>query len=393
MNKWGVGLTFLLAATSVMAKDIQLLNVSYDPTRELYEQYNKAFSAHWKQQTGDNVVIRQSHGGSGKQATSVINGIEADVVTLALAYDVDAIAERGRIDKEWIKRLPDNSAPYTSTIVFLVRKGNPKQIHDWNDLIKPGVSVITPNPKSSGGARWNYLAAWGYALHHNNNDQAKAQDFVRALYKNVEVLDSGARGSTNTFVERGIGDVLIAWENEALLAANELGKDKFEIVTPSESILAEPTVSVVDKVVEKKGTKEVAEAYLKYLYSPEGQEIAAKNYYRPRDAEVAKKYENAFPKLKLFTIDEEFGGWTKAQKEHFANGGTFDQIRKLLFPQYNYQTRWFLATGFFICHDFALPLHLFEVQGKKDEKSGSSFFGDDSYRRCGCRYWLLEINR
>ena len=263
MNKWGVGLTFLLAATSVMAKDIQLLNVSYDPTRELYEQYNKAFSAHWKQQTGDNVVIRQSHGGSGKQATSVINGIEADVVTLALAYDVDAIAERGRIDKEWIKRLPDNSAPYTSTIVFLVRKGNPKQIHDWNDLIKPGVSVITPNPKSSGGARWNYLAAWGYALHHNNNDQAKAQDFVRALYKNVEVLDSGARGSTNTFVERGIGDVLIAWENEALLAANELGKDKFEIVTPSESILAEPTVSVVDKVVEKKGTKEVAEAYLR----------------------------------------------------------------------------------------------------------------------------------
>ena len=319
MNKWGVGLTFLLAATSVMAKDIQLLNVSYDPTRELYEQYNKAFSAHWKQQTGDNVVIRQSHGGSGKQATSVINGIEADVVTLALAYDVDAIAERGRIDKEWIKRLPDNSAPYTSTIVFLVRKGNPKQIHDWNDLIKPGVSVITPNPKSSGGARWNYLAAWGYALHHNNNDQAKAQDFVRALYKNVEVLDSGARG---------IGDVLIAWENEALLVANELGKDKFEIVTPSESILAEPTVSVVDKVVEKKGTKEVAEAYLKYLYSPEGQEIAAKNYYRPRDAEVAKKYENAFPKLKLFTIDEEFGGWTKAQKEHFANGGTFDQISK-----------------------------------------------------------------
>ncbi|HHL8582161.1 TPA: sulfate ABC transporter substrate-binding protein [Escherichia coli] len=288
MKKWGVGLTFLLAATSVMAKDIQLLNVSYDPTRELYEQYNKAFSAHWKQQTGDNVVIRQSHGGSGKQATSVINGIEADVVTLALAYDVDAIAERGRIDKEWIKRLPDNSAPYTSTIVFLVRKGNPKQIHDWNDLIKPGVSVITPNPKSSGGAR----------------------------------------GSTNTFVERGIGDVLIAWENEALLAANELGKDKFEIVTPSESILAEPTVSVVDKVVEKKGTKEVAEAYLKYLYSPEGQEIAAKNYYRPRDAEVAKKYENAFPKLKLFTIDEEFGGWTKAQKEHFANGGTFDQISK-----------------------------------------------------------------
>ncbi|ENA3145544.1 sulfate ABC transporter substrate-binding protein [Salmonella enterica] len=308
MKKWGVGFTLLLASTSILAKDIQLLNVSYDPTRELYEQYNKAFSAHWKQETGDNVVIRQSHGGSGKQATSVINGIEADVVTLALAYDVDAIAERGRIDKNWIKRLPDNSAPYTSTIVFLVRKGNPKQIHDWNDLIKPGVSVITPNPKSSGGARWNYLAAWGYALHHNNNDQAKAQDFVKALFKNVEVL--------------------IAWENEALLATNELGKDKFEIVTPSESILAEPTVSVVDKVVEKKDTKAVAEAYLKYLYSPEGQEIAAKNFYRPRDADVAKKYDDAFPKLKLFTIDEVFGGWAKAQKDHFANGGTFDQISK-----------------------------------------------------------------
>lgn len=327
MKKWGVGLTFLLAATSVMAKDIQLLNVSYDPTRELYEQYNKAFSAHWKQQTGDNVVIRQSHGGSGKQATSVINGIEADVVTLALAYDVDAIAERGRIDKEWIKRLPDNSAPYTSTIVFLVRKGNPKQIHDWNDLIKPGVSVITPNPKSSGGAL-ELPGSLGLRAASQQQRSGKSTSFVRALYKNVEVLDSGARGSTNTFVERGIGDVLIAWENEALLAANELGKDKFEIVTPSESILAEPTVSVVNKVVEKKGTKEVAEAYLKYLYSPEGQEIAAKNYYRPRDAEVAKKYENAFPKLKLFTIDEEFGGWTKAQKEHFANGGTFDQISK-----------------------------------------------------------------
>ncbi|MBV8873794.1 MAG: sulfate ABC transporter substrate-binding protein [Metakosakonia sp.] len=328
MNKWGVGLTLLLASGSVLAKDIQLLNVSYDPTRELYEQYNKAFSAHWKQETGDNVTIRQSHGGSGKQATSVINGLDADVVTLALAYDVDAIAERGSIDKNWIKRLPDNSAPYTSTIVFLVRKGNPKQIHDWNDLIKPGVSIITPNPKSSGGARWNYLAAWGYALHQNGGDQAKAQEFVKALYKNVEVLDSGARGATNTFVERGIGDVLIAWENEALLATNELGKDKFEIVTPSESILAEPTVSVVDKVVEKKGTQKVAEAYLKYLYSPEGQEIAAKNFYRPRDKDVAAKYANEFPKLKLFTIDDVFGGWTKAQKEHFSNGGKFDEISK-----------------------------------------------------------------
>lgn len=328
MNKWGVGLTLLLASSGVLAKDIQLLNVSYDPTRELYDEYNKAFSAHWKQQTGDNVTIRQSHGGSGKQATSVINGIEADVVTLALAYDVDAIAERGRVDKDWIKRLPNNSAPYTSTIVFLVRKGNPKQIQDWNDLIKPGVSVITPNPKSSGGARWNYLAAWGYALHHNNNDPVKAQEFVKNLFANVEVLDSGARGSTSTFVERGIGDVLIAWENEALLATRELGKDKFEIITPSESILAEPTVSIVDKVVDKKGTKEVAEAYLNYLYSPEGQEIAAKNYYRPRLPEVAAKYEGTFPKLKLYTIDEEFGGWTKAQKDHFSNGGTFDQISK-----------------------------------------------------------------
>jgi len=328
MNKWGVGLTLLLASSGVLAKDIQLLNVSYDPTRELYDEYNKAFSAHWKQQTGDNVTVRQSHGGSGKQATSVINGIEADVVTLALAYDIDAIAERGRVDKDWIKRLPNNSAPYTSTIVFLVRKGNPKQIQDWNDLIKPGVSVITPNPKSSGGARWNYLAAWGYALHHNNNDPVKAQEFVKNLFANVEVLDSGARGSTSTFVERGIGDVLIAWENEALLATRELGKDKFEIITPSESILAEPTVSVVDKVVDKKGTKEVAEAYLNYLYSPEGQEIAAKNYYRPRLPEVAAKYEGTFPKLKLYTIDEEFGGWTKAQKDHFSNGGTFDQISK-----------------------------------------------------------------
>lgn len=326
MKKWSLGFAVLLVSASVMAKDIQLLNVSYDPTRELYEQYNKAFSAHWKQQTGDDVTVRQSHGGSGKQATSVINGIDADVVTLALAYDVDAIAERGRIDKAWIKRLPDNSAPYTSTIVFLVRKGNPKNIHDWNDLIKPGVSIITPNPKSSGGARWNYLAAWGYALDKNNGSQEKAQDFVKALYKNVEVLDSGARGATNTFVERGIGDVLIAWENEALLATQELGKDKFEVVTPSESILAEPTVSVVDKVVDKKGTRDVAQAYLQYLYSPEGQDIVARNFYRPRDAQVAKKYQNEFPSLKLFTIDGKFGGWTQAQKVHFSNGGTFDQI-------------------------------------------------------------------
>lgn len=328
MRKWAVGLGLLVVATGAIAKDIQILNVSYDPTREFYEQYNKAFSKYWQAKTGDTVTVRQSHGGSGKQATSVINGIEADVVTLALAYDVDAIAERGRIDKNWITRLPDNSAPYTSTIVFLVRKGNPKQIHDWNDLIKPGVSVITPNPKTSGGARWNYLAAWGYALHHNNNDKAKAQDFVKALYKNVEVLDSGARGATNTFVERGIGDVLIAWENEALLATKEVGKDKFEIVTPSESILAEPTVSVVDKVVDKRDTRTVADAYLKYLYSPEGQTIAAENYYRPRDPQVEKKFASEFPKLKLFTIDQVAGTWAQAQKEHFATDGIFDQISK-----------------------------------------------------------------
>ncbi len=328
MHKWGVGLALLLVATGAIAKDIQILNVSYDPTREFYEQYNKAFSKYWQGKTGDTVTVRQSHGGSGKQATSVINGIEADVVTLALAYDVDAITERGRIDKNWIKRLPDNSAPYTSTIVFLVKKGNPKQIHDWNDLIKPGVSIITPNPKTSGGARWNYLAAWGYALHHNNNDKAKAQDFVKALYKNVEVLDSGARGATNTFVERGIGDVLIAWENEALLATKEVGQNKFEIVTPSESILAEPTVSVVDKVVDKRGTREVADAYLKYLYSPEGQTIAAENYYRPRDAAVEKKFAAEFPQLKLFTIEQVAGTWAEAQKDHFSTGGIFDQISK-----------------------------------------------------------------
>ncbi|GLR08840.1 sulfate transporter subunit [Mixta theicola] len=328
MNKWSVGLAVLLASTSVLAKNIELLNVSYDPTRELYEQYNKAFSAHYKQETGDNIIIRQSHGGSGKQATSVINGIRADVVTLALASDIDAIAERGRIHKDWIKRLPNNSAPYTSTIVFLVRKGNPKQIHDWPDLLKPGVAVITPNPKTSGGARWNYLAAWGYALDQNNGNQEKALEFVKALYKNVEVQDSGARGATNTFVERGIGDVLIAWENEAYLAVNKLGKDQFEIVTPSESILAEPTVSVVDRVVDDRETRKAANDYLNYLYSPEGQAIAAQNYYRPRDAGVAMKYANAFTPLKLFTIDNKFGGWTQAQKTHFAEGGTYDQVMK-----------------------------------------------------------------
>ncbi|PLR31184.1 sulfate transporter subunit [Chimaeribacter coloradensis] len=328
MRKWGVGLALMLAATGALAKDIQLLNVSYDPTREFYQEYNQAFTKYWQQKTGDHVTVRQSHGGSGKQATSVINGIDADVVTLALAYDVDAIAERGRIEKDWIKRLPDNSAPYTSTIVFLVRKGNPKQIHDWPDLVKPGVSVITPNPKTSGGARWNYLAAWGYALHHNNNDQAKAQEFVKALYKNVEVLDSGARGATNTFVERGMGDVLIAWENEALLAVKELGKDKFDIVTPSESILAEPTVSMVDRIVDRRNTREVAEGYLKYLYSAEGQTIAAQNYYRPRDPAVAAKFAGEFPALKLFTVDQVAGGWAEAQKAHFATGAIFDQITR-----------------------------------------------------------------
>lgn len=328
MRKWGAGLAIMLMATGAIAKDIQILNVSYDPTREFYQEYNQAFSKYWQEKTGDKVTVRQSHGGSGKQATSVINGIEADVVTLALAYDIDAIAERGRIDKNWIKRLPDNSAPYTSTIVFLVRKGNPKQIHDWSDLVKPGISIITPNPKTSGGARWNYLAAWGYALHHNDNDKAKAQEFIKDLFKNVEVLDSGARGATNTFVERGIGDVLIAWENEALLAVNEVGKDKFDIVTPSESILAEPTVSVVDKVVDKRDTRTVADGYLKYLYSTEGQTIAAKNYYRPRDAAVAQKFEKEFPKLKLFTIEDVAGNWTEAQKVHFSTGGIFDEISK-----------------------------------------------------------------
>ena len=325
MNKWGVGLTLLLASASVLAKDIQLLNVSYDPTRELYEQYNKAFSAHWKQETGDNVVIRQSHGGSGKQATSVINGIEADVVTLALAYDVDAIAERGRIDKNWLKRLPDNSAPYTSTIVFLVRKGNPKQIHDWNDLIKPGVSVITPNPKSSGGARWNYLAAWAYAKDKYNGDEDKIKEFIGDLYKNVLVLDTGARGATTSFVENGQGDVLIAWENEAFLSVRD-NPDDYEIVTPGISILAQPSVAVVDENVKKHDNAEAAKAYLKYLYSDEAQELIAENYYRPVDQTILKKHADTFNlKVKLTTI-KDFGGWDAVQKKHFADGGVFDEI-------------------------------------------------------------------
>jgi len=317
----------LLAAAPASAADITLLNVSYDPTRELYTQVNKAFIAQWKaQHPGDTVTIRQSHGGSGKQARSVIDGLEADVVTLALAYDIDAIAERGLLATDWQKRLPDNAAPYTSTIVFLVRKGNPKGIKDWGDLVKPGIKIVTPNPKTSGGARWNYLAAWGYALKQNGGDEAKAKAFVQALFKNAPVLDTGARGSTVTFVERGIGDVLLAWENEAYLSINELGPDKFDIVTPSLSILAEPPVAVVDKVVDKRGTRAISEAYLKFLYTPEGQELAAKNYYRPRDPQVAAKYKSTFAPVTLFTIDEVFGGWTKAQKAHFGDGGVFDQI-------------------------------------------------------------------
>jgi sulfate transport system substrate-binding protein len=302
-----------------------LLNVSYDPTRELYQDFNQSFIKYWQSKTHQRITIEQSHGGSGKQALGVINGLPADVVTLALGYDIDAISDRGFIRPNWVSRLPDRSAPYTSTIVFLVRKGNPKHIRDWGDLVRPGVSVITPNPKTSGGARWNFLAAWGYALKKNHNNAAAAKAFVTKLYKNVPVLDSGARGSTTTFAERGLGDVLLAWENEAFLAVNQLGRGKFDIVVPSVSILAEPPVAVVDKVVDRKGTRAVAEAYLKYLYSPQGQEIAAKNYYRPRLKSVAAKYARQFPKVNLFTIDL-FGGWRKAQKTFFADGGIFDQI-------------------------------------------------------------------
>ena len=320
-------LLVLLLAAAANAKEIKLLNVSYDPTRELYQDYNVAFAKYWKTKTGDDVVVSQSHGGSGKQALSVLNGLEADVVTLALAYDIDAIAQQGRLlPGDWQKRLPDNSTPYTSTIVFLVRKGNPKTIKDWDDVVKPGVIVVTPNPKTSGGARWAYLAAYAYALETYGHDDAKARDFVKRLYKNVPVLDSGARGSTTTFVERGIGDVLLAWENEAHLALKEFGSDKFEIVTPPLSILAEPPVAVVDKVAKKHGTADVAKAYLEYLYSDEGQEIAARNFYRPRNETIATKYAANFSQLKLVTLDQEFGSWAKAQKTHFADGGTFDQI-------------------------------------------------------------------
>jgi sulfate transport system substrate-binding protein len=322
-------LTALLVGLSISATSFAgptLLNVSYDPTRELYQDFNKAFATHWKKTTGEDVGFKQSHGGSGKQARAVLDGLDADVVTLALAYDVDILSEKNLIPKDWQKRLKNNSAPYTSTIVFLVRKGNPKKIKDWNDLVKPGVEVITPNPKTSGGARWNYLAAWAYALKQPGGNDAKAKEFVKKLFANVKVLDSGARGSTTTFTERGIGDVFISWENEAFLAVKELGPEKYEIVTPSLSILAEPPVTVVDKIVDKKGTRKVATAYLEYLYSAEGQDIAGKHYYRPRDAKAAAKYANQFSKVKLFTIDQTFGGWQKAQKTHFSDGGTFDQI-------------------------------------------------------------------
>lgn len=308
--------------------EVKLLNVSYDPTRELYAEVNRAFASHWQDVANQKVTISQSHGGSGKQARSVIDGLEADVVTLALAYDVDALRqEAGLLDDDWLKSLPQNSAPYTSTIVFLVRTGNPKNVKDWDDLVKPGIEVITPNPKTSGGARWNYLAAWAYAKEKYGSEDA-ARDFITKLFKNVPVLDSGARGSTTTFVQRGLGDVFLSWENEAFLALNELGKDKFEIVVPSISILAEPSVAVVDKNVDKHGTREVAQAYLEFLYSKTGQELAGKHYYRPRDAAVAEKYKDLFPEIKLVTIDDYFGGWQKAQETHFNDGGVFDQIYK-----------------------------------------------------------------
>ena len=327
MNKFLAILISLVVASAASAKDISLLNVSYDPTRELYLDFNKAFAAYWKDKTGDVVTIHQSHGGSGSQARSVINGQEADVVTLALASDLDAIADQSHLlPTNWQTLLPNNSTPYTSTIVFLVRKGNPKHIRDWNDLITNGVSIITPNPKSSGGARWNYLAAYGYALKQNNGDEAKAKDFVKALFHNVAVQDSGGRSATITFVQRGIGDVLIAWENEAILSTHEVGQDKTEIVRPSLSILAEPPVAVVQRNAKRHGTEAVAKAYLEYLYTPEGQEIAARNFYRPRLDAVAQKYAAQFPAMKFFTVDELFGSWTSAQKNHFADGGIFDQI-------------------------------------------------------------------
>jgi sulfate/thiosulfate-binding protein len=320
-----VGVLFWAGASIALAQN-SLLNVSYDPTRELYQDFNAAFARHYKAKTGESINFKQSHGGSGKQALAIRNGLEADVATLALAWDIDALADSGLIPANWQKRLPHNSAPYTSTIVFLVRKGNPKQIKDWPDLARPGIAVITPNPKTSGGARWNYLAAWGYALKQHGGDEQKAREFVARLYKNVPVLDSGARGATTTFVERGMGDVLIAWENEAWLAVKELGPDRFDIIAPSISILAEPPVTVVDKNVDKHGTRKLAEAYLDYLYSAEGQEIVARHYFRPRDVKVAERYATQSASIRLFTIDEMFGGWRNAQKAHFSEGGSFDQI-------------------------------------------------------------------
>lgn len=316
----------LLGHAVAFAADVTLLNVSYDPTRELYQDFDAAFARQWKAKTGDTVTVRQSHGGSGKQARAVIDGEPADVVTLALASDIDALSARGLVAADWQKRLANRSAPYTSTIVFLVRKGNPKQIRDWSDLVKPGVSVITPNPKTSGGARWNHLAAWGYALQQPGATDASARAFLTALYRNVPVLDAGARGATTTFVERGIGDVLIAWENEAMLATRELGPNRVEMVAPMTSILAEPPVAVVDKIVDRRGTRRVAEAYLAYLYSDEGQLIVAKHYYRPAVENFARKYASSFPRMKLFTVDEVAGGWAKAQQDHFADGGIFDQV-------------------------------------------------------------------
>lgn len=327
INRIAAAIALTIASSAAFSARIELLNVSYDPTRELYQDFNKAFAAHWKKQTGDDVVVKQSHGGSGKQARSVIDGLEADVVTLALAYDIDEISQLGKqLKPDWQKQFAQNNSPYTSTIVLLVRKGNPKNIKDWNDLIRPDVKVITPNPKTSGGARWNYLAAWGYALKQPGGNDQKAAEFVGKILKNVPVLDSGARGSTVTFAERGVGDVLLAWENEAELVSKEWGVGKFEAIYPSISILAEPPVAVVDKNVDKKGTRKVAEAYLQYLYTKEGQEIAAQNYYRPTDKAIAAKYAKQFPAIKLLTINGDFAGWTKAQKTHFADGGTFDKI-------------------------------------------------------------------
>jgi sulfate/thiosulfate transport system substrate-binding protein len=322
-----IPLLLALATTSAWAAaPVTLLNVSYDPTRELYQDYNRAFSAYWQKTAGQQVSLRQSHGGSAKQSRAIIDGLDADVATLALGYDIDILADKGLLAKNWQTRLPDHSAPYTSTIVFLVRKGNPKHIRDWNDLVRPGVHVITPNPKTSGGARWNYLAAWGYALHHNKGDQNAARAFVKALYKNVPILDTGARGATITFTQRGQGDVLIAWENEAHLAIKRMGTDSLQIVTPSESIIAEPPVAIIDKNVDRHGTRRVAEAYLKYLYSPEGQTIAAQNFYRPVDPQIAARFANQFPRLKLFTLASTFGDWRQTQARHFNDGGIFDQI-------------------------------------------------------------------